>query len=109
MTIPILQGTLDLMILRTLSTMGPQHAYAIANRIQLVSGGSLEPEPGHHLSGSRPDRAARLVPWLLGQDRKQSRSEVLHHHQGRVEGLNEETERWRQMAGVVEKLLAEEQ
>ena len=30
MPIHILQGTLDLMILRTLATMGPQHAYGIA-------------------------------------------------------------------------------
>jgi PadR family transcriptional regulator PadR len=35
--IPILQGTLDLMILRTLATMGPQHAYGIANRLQQIS------------------------------------------------------------------------
>ena len=33
----ILQGTLDLIILRTLSTMGPQHAYGIATRLQQVS------------------------------------------------------------------------
>ena len=31
MSIQILQGTLDLMILRTLATMGPQHAYGIAS------------------------------------------------------------------------------
>ena len=33
----VLQGTLDPIILRTLQTMGPQHAYAIANRIEQVS------------------------------------------------------------------------
>jgi hypothetical protein len=33
----ILQGTLDLMILRTLATMGPQHAYGIANRLLQIS------------------------------------------------------------------------
>jgi hypothetical protein len=36
MTIQILQGTLDLMILRTLVTMGPQHAYGIANMSSVV-------------------------------------------------------------------------
>ena len=34
----ILQGTLDLMVLRTLSTMGPLHGYGIARRIEQVSG-----------------------------------------------------------------------
>ena len=35
--ISVLQGTLDLIVLRTLQTMGPQHAYAIATRLQQVS------------------------------------------------------------------------
>ena len=33
----VLQGTLDLIVLRTLKSMGPQHAYAIATRIQQMS------------------------------------------------------------------------
>jgi len=37
----ILQGTLDLMVLRTLATMGPQHGFGLAQRIQQVSGGAL--------------------------------------------------------------------
>jgi PadR family transcriptional regulator, regulatory protein PadR len=46
MPIPILQGTLDLMILRTLATMGPQHAYGIANRLLQVSEDSLNLNQG---------------------------------------------------------------
>lgn len=34
----LLQGTLDLMVLQTLVTMGPQHGYGIARRIERVSG-----------------------------------------------------------------------
>jgi PadR family transcriptional regulator, regulatory protein PadR len=37
----ILQGTLDLMILQTLAAMGAQHGYAIAARLEQVSGGAL--------------------------------------------------------------------
>jgi transcriptional regulator len=37
----ILQGTLDLMVLRTLETMGPQHGFGLAGRIQQISGGAL--------------------------------------------------------------------
>jgi transcriptional regulator len=36
----ILQGTLDLMVLHTLDTMGPLHGYAIAARLEQVSGGA---------------------------------------------------------------------
>lgn len=34
----LLQGTLDLMVLQTLSTMGPQHGYGIARRIEQLGG-----------------------------------------------------------------------
>ena len=35
------QGTLALMVLKTLETMGPQHGYGIARRIEQISGGEL--------------------------------------------------------------------
>jgi PadR family transcriptional regulator PadR len=37
----VLQGTLDLMILQTLATLGPSHGYAIAARLEQVSSGAL--------------------------------------------------------------------
>ena len=42
----VLQGTLDLMVLQTLATMGPQHGYAIASRLEQVSAGSLQVNMG---------------------------------------------------------------
>src|SRR5258708_27051400 len=38
----VLQGTLDLMILQTLATLGPLHGYAISARIEQVSGGAIQ-------------------------------------------------------------------
>lgn len=38
----MLQGTLDIMILQTLATLGPSHGYAIAARIAQVSNGSVQ-------------------------------------------------------------------
>jgi transcriptional regulator len=38
----ILQGTLDLMVLQTLASMGPQHGYAIAARFEQVSDGAIQ-------------------------------------------------------------------
>lgn len=37
----VLQGTLDLMVLKTLESMGPLHGYGIARRIEQVSGDTL--------------------------------------------------------------------
>ncbi len=42
----VLQGTLDLMVLRTLETMGPQHGFGLAKRIQQISGGALDLNQG---------------------------------------------------------------
>ena len=38
----VLQGTLDLMVLRTLESMGPLHGYAIAARLEQCSDGALQ-------------------------------------------------------------------
>ena len=42
----VLQGTLDLMVLKTLESMGPLHGYGIARRIEQVSGNSLSLNQG---------------------------------------------------------------
>ena len=38
----VLQGTLDLMVLQTLDSLGPLHGYAIAARLERMSGGALQ-------------------------------------------------------------------
>jgi PadR family transcriptional regulator PadR len=42
----VLQGTLDLMVLRTIETMGPQHGFGLAKRIQQISEGALDLNQG---------------------------------------------------------------
>jgi len=42
----VLHGTLALMVLRTLQTMGPQHGYGIARRMEQLSGGGLQLNQG---------------------------------------------------------------
>jgi len=42
----VLQGTLDLMVLRTLEAMGPQHGFGLAKRILQISGGLLDLNQG---------------------------------------------------------------
>jgi PadR family transcriptional regulator, regulatory protein PadR len=42
----VLQGTLDLMVLRTLECMGPQHGFGLAKRIQQISDGALDLNQG---------------------------------------------------------------
>lgn len=103
----VLQGTLDLMILRTLHTMGPQHAYAIATRLEQVSEESLKLNQG------------TLYPALVRLEQEgcikgswhktASNREAKFYAITRVgkKALERETVRWRQIAGLVERVLAE--
>ena len=105
----ILQGTLDLMILRTLATMGPQHAYGIANRLLQISDDALNLN-----QGTIYPALVRLEQhgWTRGSwERTENNREAKYYTitKAGLKTLKEETARWRQMAGVVEKLLAEEQ
>ena len=109
MPIQILQGTLDLIILRILATMGPQHAYGIASRLQQVSEDALNLN-----QGTIYPALVRIEQhgWTRGSWGKTENSREAKYYtitRAGLWALNEETERWRQMSGVVEKLLAEEQ
>jgi PadR family transcriptional regulator PadR len=46
MATEVLQGTLDLMVLRTLETLGPQHGFGLAKRILQTSEGLLDLNQG---------------------------------------------------------------
>ena len=109
MPIQILQGTLDLMILRTLATMGPQHAYGIASRLQQVSEDALNLN-----QGTIYPALVRIEQrgWTRGSWGKTENGREAKYYaitRAGLKALDEEIERWRQMAGVVEKLLTEGQ
>jgi PadR family transcriptional regulator PadR len=109
MPIPILQGTLDLMILRTLATMGPQHAYGIANRLQQISEDTLNLNQGtiYPALVRLEQHGWTRGSWGLTENNREAKFYSIT--KAGSNALVEETARWRQMAGVVEKLLAEEQ
>ena len=102
------QGTLDPIILRTLHTMGPQHAYAIATRIEQVSGDLIRLN-----QGTLYPALVRLEQqgWIKGTWGKTEKSREAKYYaitKAGLKALGEETERWRRMAGLVDKLLCEE-
>jgi PadR family transcriptional regulator PadR len=105
--IQVLQGTLDLIVLRTLATMGPQHAYAIAGRLQQISEDLLNLN-----QGTLYPALVRLEQqgWIKGAwGTTESKREAKFYAITRAgqKALGEETERWRQLSGLVEKLLSE--
>jgi PadR family transcriptional regulator PadR len=109
MALQILQGTLDLMILRALATMGPQHAYGIANRLQQVSEDALNLN-----QGTIYPALVRIEQhgWTIGSWGRTEKGREAKYYKitkAGLKALDEETNRWRQMASVVEKMLAEEE
>jgi hypothetical protein len=62
----ILQGTLDLMVLKTLDAMGPLHGYGIARRIEQISEQALEVNQGNRVSLPDPPGAEEVDYGFLG-------------------------------------------
>lgn len=108
MPIQILQGTLDLMILRTLATMGAQHAYGIASRLQQVSDDALNLNQGTIYPALVRIEQRGWTRGTWGKTENGREAKYYSITKAGLKALDEETERWRQMAGVVEKLLGEE-
>lgn len=106
--VQILQGTLDLIVLRTLAGMGPQHAYQIATRLEQVSESLLSLN-----QGTLYPALLRLEQygWIAGEWRRTENNREAKFYALTKAGrkaLEKETERWRTMAGVVERFLVEE-
>ena len=66
----VLQGTLDVMVLKALETMGPLHGYGIARRIEQLSEDVLRFERGNSLHFFAAPTAARLDLLGLGRVRE---------------------------------------
>jgi PadR family transcriptional regulator, regulatory protein PadR len=106
--IQVLQGTLDLIVLRTLVTMGPQHAYGISSRLKQVSENSLDLN-----QGTLYPALVRLEQqgWIKGTWSKTENNRDAKYYaitKAGQKALAKESQRWRRMAGLVEKLLVEE-
>ena len=103
--VELLQGTLDLIILRALSTMGPLHSYALATRLAQVS--------DHPLSLNQGTLYPALVRleqkgWIKGSWQKTEHNRDAKYYAITKSGeraLGQQTERWRRLAGLVDKLL----
>ena len=101
----ILQGTLDLMVLQTLGTMGPQHGYGIAARLEKVSGGKLQLNMGtlYPALMRLEQRGLLRGKWATTATNRRARYYDLTAA-GRRQ-LEKERQVWDQMAGIIHTLL----
>lgn len=106
--VELLQGTLDLIVLRALSTMGPQHAYGLAARLEQVA-----EHPLLLNQGTLYPALVRLEQkgWIKGAwQRTESNREAKFYSitKAGTRALEKQAERWRRLAGLVNKLLLNE-
>jgi PadR family transcriptional regulator PadR len=107
-SIQLLQGTLDLIVLRTLATMGSQHAYQIATRLQQISDRLLNLNQGTLYPALIRLEQYGWIKGIWGRTESNREAKFYEITKAGQKALGEETQRWRKMAGLVERILVEE-
>ena len=101
----ILQGTLDLMVLQTVDSLGPLHGYAIAARFEQVSGGALQLNMGtlYPALMRLEQRGLVLGNWGTTETNRKARFYALTPA-GRRQ-LAKEKQAWDRMVGIIHTLV----
>jgi len=101
----ILQGTLDLMVLKTLDAMGPMHGYGIARRIEQVGEEALQVNQGTiYLCLIRLVQKKWITAaWGTSENNRRAKFYAISRA-GRRQ-LAAETENWARVSGVIGRLL----
>lgn len=104
----VLQGTLDLMILKTLHALGPMHGFGIARRIEQLSEDVLSLNEGTvYTSLLRLQQKDWIVSeWGISDNNRRARFYSITKR-GRKQ-LAVETENWERISGVISRVLAME-
>jgi PadR family transcriptional regulator, regulatory protein PadR len=102
----VLQGTLDLMILKTLYALGPQHGFGIARRIEQVSEDVLSLNEGTvYTSLLRLQQQGWIeAKWGVSENKRKARYYSITKS-GRKQ-LAIETENWERISGVIARVLS---
>lgn len=101
----VLQGTLDLMVLKTLESMGPLHGYGIARRIEQVSGNAFTLNQGTIYPAllRLEQRGWIKSEWGVSETNRRAKFYSLNRI-GRKR-IAEETENWERVAATMARFL----
>jgi PadR family transcriptional regulator PadR len=104
----VLQGTLDLMVLQTVATLGPLHGYAIAARLEQVSRGALQLNMGTLYPGLMRLEQRGLVraEWGVTDNNRKARFYAITSA-GRRRLAAEKAE-WDRMSSIITDVLADQ-
>ena len=101
----VLQGTLDLLVLKTLETIGRMHGWGISRRIQQVSDNALQLTQGTiYPALLRLEQRGWIAPeWGISDQNRKARFYSITNA-GRKQ-LREETESWERMMAIINRVL----
>jgi len=101
----VLQGTLDLMVLQTLATLGPMHGYAVAARLEQVSSGALQLNMGTLYPGLMrlEQRGLIRAKWDVTDNNRKARFYAITPAGRRR--LDAEKAEWDRMVTIMQTLL----
>lgn len=101
----VLQGTLDLMVLKTLDAMGPMHGFGIARRLRQISEDVLQLNQGTLYPAllRLEQRGWISSKWATTEHNRRARYYALTRA-GRTQ-LQREADDWQRMAGIITRLL----
>jgi PadR family transcriptional regulator PadR len=105
----LLQGTLDLLVLQTLDTLGPLHGYGIARRIEQVSDDLLKLNEGTVYTALMRLQQRRLISASWGQSENNRKAKFYAITATGRRQLVREVETWDRLATLVTRLRAPEQ
>ena len=104
-TLEVLQGTLDLMILKTLNALGPQHGFGIARRLEQVSRDVLQLNEGTVYTAllRLQQQGWITAEWGTSENNRKAKFYAITRR-GRKQ-LEVETENWERISDVVGRVL----
>jgi len=102
----LLQGTLDLLVLQTLASMGPQHGYGLARRIERTSGEALLLNQGTIYASLVRLQQRGWISAAWGTSDHNRRAKYYAITRSGQQQLARETDEWERLAAVVRRFLA---
>jgi PadR family transcriptional regulator, regulatory protein PadR len=102
----LLQGTLDLMVLKTLESMGPLHGYGIARRIEQVSDDTLNLNQGTIYPALLRLQQRGWITAEWGTSDNNRRAKYYSLSRSGKKQVEKETESWQRIAATMARFLA---
>ena len=102
----LLQGTLDVMVLQTLATLGPLHGYGIARRIEQVSGNQVLLNQGTIYASLVRLQHRGLISAKWGTSENNRKAKFYSITRRGTKRLAEDAEYWRRLADVMGRVFA---